>query len=301
LKALRTHIQEARDRLAAVGIPREEAALDAELLARHALGWDRATYLARSGETAPAGFERPFGVAVERRARREPMAYILGVQEFWGRAFRVAPGVLIPRPETELLVEEGLAWVRGAWATTPGRPSDAPHIADIGTGSGCLAITLALELLAARVSATDVSARALVIARENASRLGARVAFHAGPILAGLAGPIDLIVSNPPYVTRAEYGVLQPEVHDYEPELALVGGDDGLDVVRQVVHAAAGVLAPDGALIMEIGYGQSDAVSDIVRGTAGLVLRGIRKDLQGVPRAVIAARGPTSALATSSG
>jgi release factor glutamine methyltransferase len=161
---------------------------------------------------------------------------------------------------------------------------------DIGTGSGCLAITLAVELPHAVVSATDISADALVIARENADRLQARVAFHHGSMLAGADTPVDVIVSNPPYITRADYHTLQPEVREYEPASALVAGEDGLDGVRLVAAAAAASLADDGLLVMEIGFGQSEAARRIIADTEPLRLLRIRNDLQGTARTVVAVR-----------
>ena len=262
--------------------PQQEAVLDAELLARHVLGWDRATLLARSIDDAPAGFEAAYARVIERRSRREPVAYITGRQEFWGRDFVVGPGVLIPRPETELLVEEALDWAR--------QPARALRIADVGTGSGCLAITLALELPAAAVEATDVSQESLAAARLNADRHGARVCFHHGSILAGVRTPLDAIVSNPPYIPSGDYDTLQPEVRAHEPGTALLGGDDGLDVVRQVLTAAVAALKPEGRVLMEIGYGQAEAVSRIVTDTEPLELLRIRPDLQGTPRVVVARR-----------
>jgi release factor glutamine methyltransferase len=282
---LRAAIHQAREQLIRAGIDADEAALDAELLARHALGWDRAMLVARLPEAAPGPFDAGFRPLVERRRQREPMAYILGLQEFWGRDFRVAPGVLIPRPETELLIEESLSWAREHGAGAPLR------IVDVGTGSACLAITLALELPRTIVHATDISSDALRIAEDNARRLGAKVAFHAGPLLSGAPAPVDLIVSNPPYVTRAEYAALPPEVRTFEPESALVGGDDGLSVIRALLNAAGSALGPGGRLLMEIGYGQADAVAALIRGRPGLDLLRIRADLQGIPRAVVAARG----------
>jgi release factor glutamine methyltransferase len=283
---LQTCVREARGRLIAAGVAPDEAVLDAELLARHVLGWDRATLLARAQDEPPAAFAAAYAALLERRVRREPMAYITGHQEFWGRDFLVGPGVLIPRPETELLIEEALAWARTWQGDRP------PRIVDVGTGSGCLAVTLALELPRATVYATDISDEALAVARRNASRLGAQVGFHAGSVLAGVPRPVDLIVANPPYVARAEYETLQPEVRVFEPMTALVGGDDGLDAVRLVVKAAAAALAPGGGLLMEIGYGQADVVARLVASEGALELLCIRADLQGTPRAVVAARGP---------
>jgi release factor glutamine methyltransferase len=279
---VRAAIQHAREQLIAAGIDAGEASLDAELLARHVLGWDRATLVARIVDDAPAGFEAAYEHATVRRVRREPVAYIVGVQEFWGRDFLVRPAVLIPRPETELIVEETLAWARTR--------SRGLRIVDIGTGSGCLAITLALELPRAAVDATDVSANALAVARENAERLRARVAFHHGSMLAGIAAPVDAIVSNPPYITGADYETLQPEVRSYEPPSALLGGDDGLDAIRLVAAAAAHGLGAGGVLVMEIGYGQVEGATRIVAETEQLHLLRIRNDLQGTARTLVAVR-----------
>jgi release factor glutamine methyltransferase len=193
--------------------------------------------------------------------------------------------VLIPRPETELIVEEALAWM-GAGA----RPAPV-RVLDIGTGSGCLAVTLALELPGVQVRATDISVLALETAQANGRRLGAEVEFHHGAFLAGTAGPYDLIVSNPPYVTTADYRDLQPEVRDHEPPEALLGGPDGLEVLGEVVRQAAHALARDGALLMEIGYGQATAIRKTIADTKGVTLLRIRDDLSGIPRvAVVAAR-----------
>jgi release factor glutamine methyltransferase len=168
--------------------------------------------------------------------------------------------------------------------------SGALHILEIGTGSGCLAITLALELPHAIVDATDLAADALAVARENADRLQARIAFHHGSMLAGITAPIDVIVSNPPYITAADYETLQPEVRSYEPAAALLGGDDGLDAVRLVAAAAASALGAGGLLVMEFGYGQAEAAARIVADTERLELLRIRHDLQGTARALVAMR-----------
>ena len=222
-------VSEAARRLAEAGIDARDAAFDAEVLARHALGWDRATYLARWREPVPSGFEEPFESLVARRRRREPVARITGRREFWGLDFEVAPAVLVPRPESELLVETALARL--------GDRAAQWEIADVGTGSGCLAIALARELPRARVTATDICPEALAVARRNAARHGAadRVSFHQTDLLEGRPGPFDLIVSNPPYVPDAVVGTLAPEVSRHEPAAALRGGPDGLDTVRRLV------------------------------------------------------------------
>jgi release factor glutamine methyltransferase len=281
---LQAMVRRGRAELAEAGIPAPEAAMDADLLARHALGWDLPTLVARSGEEAPDSFEDRFEALIARRRRREPMAYIRGTQEFWGRDFLVRPGVLVPRPETEFVIDEALAWA----ATRA--PGTAPRILDIGTGSGCLAITLALELAAARVAGTDVSPEALQIARENAGRLDTAVTFHLGSYLANAELPVDLLVSNPPYVTTGDYATIQPEVRDFEPIAALVAGDDGLDAIRGVVHSAATALTTDGLLLMEIGFGQAEEVERLISRRAELTFLGIREDLQGVPRIAKAIR-----------
>jgi release factor glutamine methyltransferase len=262
--------------LEAAGIPAPTAALDAGLLARHALGWDLATWLTHRDEPAGIGFERRFTALVARRRAREPVAYIRGVQEFWGREFRVTPAVLIPRPESELLIE----------AAAPFAASNGAVIVDIGTGSGCVAITLALEHPDARVYATDVSESALVVAFDNASRLGAegRVQWVRGTYLADCPRAVDLIVSNPPYIAERDRNDLAPEVRDFEPSTALFAGPDGLRDIRAILHAARLSLVNEGRLLMEIGAGQADAVAALVSGIDGLELDTIHRDLQGIPR-----------------
>jgi release factor glutamine methyltransferase len=257
---LREKISVARARLVAAGIDSGEAGRDAALLARHVLGWDRASLLANGDHPATAEFSAAFDPLIERRARREPVAYIRGTQEFWNRDFIVSPAVLIPRPETELIIEELLARL----------PSDLPamprRIADIGTGSGCLAITAAAERRYIEVTATDISEPALRIAQENAGRHGVseRIAFREAAYLPGTEGKFDFILSNPPYVTEREYQSLAPEVREYEPATALVAGEDGFRDIQQIVDLATFYLAPGGTLLIEIGHEQADAVVDLV-------------------------------------
>jgi release factor glutamine methyltransferase len=274
---LREHLAAARARLAAAGVPAGEAALDADLLARHILQWDRASLIAHAADPAPGTFAAAYQAVVDRRARREPVALIRERQEFWGRDFTVTGAVLIPRPETELVVEAALDWMAGR----------AVRIADIGTGSGCLAVTLALERPSSSVTATDVSADALAVARTNAARLNARVDFRIGPLLADAVGPFDLIVSNPPYVAERDRASLPPEVRDFEPAVALFAGEDGLDVIRRLVPAAAAHLSPRGRLLMEIGHDQAAEVAALIKRTPGLSLVRWRRDLQGIPRVAV--------------
>ncbi|MSO60593.1 MAG: peptide chain release factor N(5)-glutamine methyltransferase [Acidobacteria bacterium] len=279
---LRQHLTAAKAALVAAGIEPSEAARDVLLLAMHVLGWDRATIHARDTDPPPETFAAAHQTAIQRRSRREPIAYITGVQEFWNRDFAVSPAVLIPRPETELIVEIALSSVFGV-------------AADIGTGSGCLAITLAAECRRARLVATDISAPALEVARANARRhaVSDRVEFRQTRYLDGIDGPFDLIVSNPPYVTDDEYAELEPEVRSYEPRSALTAGTDGLTDIRLVLTTASRMLSPGGLLLMEIGHTQAGAVRDLITGDSGLSLLRISNDLQGIPRIAAIERQPT--------
>ncbi len=276
---LRQHLTAAKTRLVVAGIESSEAARDVLLLARHLLDWDRATIHARDTDPPPPDFEAAFDAVIARRARREPIAYITGVQEFWNRDFAVSPAVLIPRPETELIIEEALSMVFGV-------------AADIGTGSGCLAVTLAAECPRARIIATDISAPALAVAQANAERhsVADRIEFRETRYLDGITGPFDLIVSNPPYVTNDQYATLAPEVCEFEPRTALTAGPDGLDEVRAVLACAVEKLDRGGMLLMEIGYGQAEAVRLLILGTPAMTLIRISSDLQGIPRIIIAQR-----------
>ena len=275
----------ARERFIRAGIPPDQAAIDAEVLARHARGWDRATYLTRRDEaTAPADADA-YDALVTRRERREPVAYITGVREFWNLEFAVTPAVLIPRPESEFIIEAALSRLRDAtrrWA-----------IADVGTGSGCLAITLAHERPAARVTATDISPAALAVASANARRLGVadRVTFVQTSLLDDAPGPFDLIVANPPYVPASHRQTLSPDVRDHEPDVALYGsGTDGLDQARALLAQAPSRLTQNGVLLMEFGFSQAEAVRDAVLQVQALEPIEILRDLQGHERTLVARR-----------
>jgi release factor glutamine methyltransferase len=240
-----------KEHLAAKGV--ENARLEAEWMLCAATGLDRmGLYL---------NFEKPlneaelgaFRAMVARRAKREPLQYILGSQEFHGLEFEVTPDVLIPRHDTETLVAEALRLMPGARS-----------VLDIGTGSGCIAVALAKELPAAAVTATDLSEAALAVARRNAARNGVTIEFLAGSLLEPVVGRrFDMIVSNPPYIPAADIEALEPEVRDYEPRGALDGGADGLDAYRELIPAALTCLNPGGWILVEIGIGQSEAVREL--------------------------------------
>jgi len=273
-------VNDAAGRLVTAGFSPDEARRDASVLARHALGWSLTDWAAGLREPAPLALSERLLAAVGRRARREPVAYITGVREFYGREFHVAPAVLIPRPETELVVETALdVMSRAAGAT--------PVVIDVGTGSGCMAITIALAHPHARVIATDVSAAALDVARLNAQRLGATVEFVETSLLPGVPATFDFIVSNPPYISAADRAALPPDVRDFEPEQALFADENGLAVIRALASAAAARLTPGGWLLIEIGQSQSASVAALVQ-AAGLHLERIAPDLQGIPRVVVA-------------
>ncbi len=283
---LREIVDAARQRLERAGIAGSEAALDAELLARDVLNWDRSEWIARQHEQPPASFEAQFAPLVARRGQREPIAYIRGRQEFYGREFAVSPAVLIPRPETELLIDEARLLLPALGFSRP------LMVVDVGTGSGCLIVTLALEYPRARYVATDVSDEALTIARANAARHGVanRIEFVLGAYFAGVTAPVNVVVSNPPYVAERDRGTLPPEVVNHEPSAALFGGDDGLRDVREIVRQAGDLLDDDGSLLMEMGYAQLDRVAAVVEETAHLALVRTRADLQGIPRVAVIRR-----------
>ena len=283
MSSLHERLADARETLVRAGIPAEEAALDAEVLARHVLDCDRATLLTRARDPLPSAFDRLYRALIARRVGREPVAYIVGHREFWGLEFDVTPAVLIPRPETELVVEEALA-------SLP-RRDIVRHIIDVGTGSGCLAVTLAVEFPPASVTATDTSHEALAVAYRNADRHNVigRITFVQADVLKDLTEPADLIVSNPPYVPAGDAATLQAEVARYEPSSALYGGPDGLDVIRRLVGNARQHLAAGGWLIIEFGFGQEAAVRQVAQ-EAGWNVARIRSDLQGIPRVAVLRR-----------
>jgi release factor glutamine methyltransferase len=283
MASLHERLAEAGQAFIMAGIRPHEAAIDAELLARHVLRWDRAAVLTRGREPLPPEFDERYAPLVALRAAREPVAYILGHREFWGLEFEVNTDVLIPRPETEVLVEEAIAWTRGH--------EKCRRIIDVGTGSGCIAIALALEVLSAEIVATDNSAAALAVARRNALRhnVHSRITFLQTDLLEDVEGAADLIVSNPPYIPDSDAEGLQPEVAMYEPAAALFAGNDGLAMLRRLFITASAHLADEGCLVVEFGFGQGAEVQSLATGMGWHVTR-VRDDLQGIPRVALLRR-----------
>jgi release factor glutamine methyltransferase len=244
-------VARARQRLAAGGVPADEAPGDAEVLARHVLGWDLARYAVGLRDTVPASFTPAYDALIARRLRREPVSQIVGHREFWGLDFEVTRDVLTPRPETELVVQAAL----DLWPMQRVSP-----VVDIGTGSGCIVTALAVELPDARFIASDASLSALTLARRNAARHGvaSRIAFLHISIVPP-ESDVGMIVSNPPYIPQLHRDALPPEVREFEPELALFGGHDGLDIYRQLLRSSWDI-NEGGWLIVEVGYDQASAV-----------------------------------------
>lgn len=262
----------ARARLEAAGI--EAAALEAQLLAAHVIGGERIDVLAHPER----GFPELAGEAIlQRRERREPLAYILGWREFYGRRIRVTPAVLIPRQETEILVDEALGVLRDR--------SGPAKVLDLGVGSGCIAITLALEVPGCLVTGADLSAASVAIAEENADWMGASVRLLVGDGFLPVAEErFDLIVSNPPYVGRHE--TLSPEVGEHEPEIALYAGNSGLEFYEMLSREAGDHLEPYGSLMVEVGYTQAEEIAALFE-SAGWSVQAIQKDLSGIDRVVV--------------
>lgn len=255
MPTIREALTAAARRLRQAGI--ELAPQEAAWLLAHALGTSVGQLHLRAAAPLPAAAAAAFAELVARREQRMPVQYILGTQEFMGLTFRVTPAVLIPRADTEVLVQAVAAAVRAAFPAAP-----ALELADIGTGSGCIAVGLCHLLPAARVAAVDIAAAALAVAAENARRLGAgdRVTFHQGDLYAPLAGRrFHAIASNPPYIAAGELADLQPEVRLHEPHAALTPGPDGLAIIRRLVAGAREHLLPGGLLGLEVGHDQAEA------------------------------------------
>lgn len=282
-----TLLREAAGTLRAAGV--KTPRLDAECLLAAALGCDRAALYGRR-EGVPPEAASGFATLLGRRAAAEPVAYLTGIREFWSLPLKVTPAVLIPRPETETLVEAILDCLAES-ASCP------LTVADVGTGCGAIAIALAVELREARVFAVDVSPEALAVAAENARRFGVdrRITFLQGnwtaPLFAaGLAGRLHALVANPPYIPTAELGALDPEIVRFEPRLALDGGPDGLACHRELAASAPRLLRPGGWLALEVGAGQGEAVGALLAAVPGLAVHPVVRDLARRDRVCLARR-----------
>ena len=284
-KTVSSLIRSITTRLSSVGI--DDSGIDARLLVRHAFGWSAEQQLGRLTDPAPVEQLELLESLVSRRVGREPLQYITGSAEFYRRRFSVDPRVLIPRPETEQLVVQAIEFVRE-------RGIETPRVADICTGSGAVAISLALEMPAAEVVATDISAGALYVARQNAGSLGAEVGFFEGDLLDPLLddrGRIDVIVSNPPYILRGAMQGLQAEVAR-EPSLALDGGDDGLDVIRLLFVGIRAALKPGwSAAYIEIDPPIAEGVFDLAKGEFPDASISLLTDLAGLTRCLAVENG----------
>jgi release factor glutamine methyltransferase len=273
------------------------ARLAAELLLMQAIGRDRAWLHAHLEEEIAADAREKFFGLVAQRAEGVPTQHLTGHQEFWGLEFEVTPEVLIPRPETEHVVEVALERLRTRPGTPAGALNDAvQHIADIGTGTGCLAISLAKELPNARIFATDISAAALVVARRNAAlhSVAAQIEFVECNLLDAFERDarqlFDLIISNPPYVALADAATLPREVRDHEPHAALFSGESGLDLYAPLIAAAERLLAPGGALVIELGYNAAVHVRALLENENWRDIA-VTNDLAGIARVASAVRG----------
>ncbi len=265
----------ATEALRTAGTP--EPARDAKVLLAHSLGKQKTFLIAYPEFELTDEQQKRFRGAIERRAGREPLQHILGRQEFYGRDFRVSPDVLIPRPETEAIVELAVSFL-------PDRLE--PRFLDIGTGSGCIAVSIAAELPTARGVATDISPAALAVARENADKHGVadRLSFIESDLFGpAVEGEFDLIASNPPYIPLEEFRGLEPEVREFEPRSALTDEGDGLAIIRKIITTAPHHLKPGGRLLIEIGFGQSESVAAMIDRTIWPEAA-FHNDLQGIPR-----------------
>ena len=262
--------------------------MNAELLLMFTLGCDRA-YLYGHPERLLTDEEAArYTDALTQRATGMPAQYITGHQEFWGMDFIVSPAVLIPRPETEHVVERVLDLLpdwRGVRATHDA--SGRPKLVDVGTGSGCIALALAKDLPQAEIHATDISTESLEVARANAARLNLepRVTFHHTDLLSGIAGPFDVIVSNPPYVGLAEEDQVQLEVRKFEPRTAVFAGQSGLEIIERLVPQALAVLKPQGWLVIEMSGTIAESARKLFTGWKNVQ---VTPDLQGIPRVLSA-------------
>jgi len=256
----------------------ESARRDAEILMLHVTSLEHVQLYTHGEQELSATEHALYTELIARRAKGEPVAYLVGQKEFYALDFAVGPDVLIPRPETEILVEKAAAWA-----------SSGACVLEIGVGSGAVIVALAVERPDLQLFGLDISLEALKLARRNAHRHGVaeRIHLFAGDTLSAVRARFPLILMNPPYIAQREAQSLSPEVARYEPAIALFGGNDGLDVIRKVLSLAANHLLPGGRLLMECGYDQQSSVTRLVQAAGGLRLREWITDLGGIPRVVI--------------
>jgi release factor glutamine methyltransferase len=299
---VRGALKEAIARLRAAQVPSHTLA--AELLLMHSLGCDRTWLYTNPEKPVDPEVVQAYFALVARRASGEPTQHLTGKQEFWGLEFEVTPAVLIPRPETEHVIEVALdrlgpRGIKIDMAT--GAPSPELRIADVGTGSGCIAVAFAHELPHATITATDISAATLEVARRNASRHSVQDRIHFvhtslldacidDPLLVSGSRLFDLIASNPPYVARTEAGSLAREVRDHEPHGALFGGPTGIEMYSQLIEQAARLLRTGGILVLELGYNSADEVLKMLEAEAHWTNVSVTRDLAGIPRVLAALR-----------
>ena len=274
-RTVETLLRDAGERLRAAGVPSPRA--DARLLLRAVLDRSAEALIRDPDEPVPIVATDRFLALVERRAGREPVSRILGEREFWSLGFSLVPATLDPRPDSEAVVDAALAWC--------GNRSDPLRVLDLGTGTGCLLLSVLSELRGATGVGTDIAEAAVAAAARNADRLGLsrRASFRRADWDADIDGRFELILSNPPYIPSSEIGGLEPEVSLWEPKAALDGGADGLDAYRRLAPAIAGRLAPGGAAFLEIGSGQEKPVETIMA-AEGLARFALKADLNGIVR-----------------
>ena len=275
---IRSLLEDAAAKLTGAGV--ESARLDARLLLQHVTGRDHAQVIAGAEEVLSPDQQNEFDLLLSRRLKREPLSHIVGIRDFWKDSFIVSSDVLDPRPDSETLIEAMLEY-----------KSDISHaytIADFGAGSGCLGLSLLREYGNATLTSVDVSRAALDIARRNAEKLGlvSRVSFLKNHWGEALQTQFDMIISNPPYIEANAMATLAPEVKNYEPEMALVAGEDGLAAYHDLMPHIKRLLGVDGVAVIELGAGQERAVSDIA-GANELTVRGCKADLASIARALI--------------
>lgn len=282
MMSIRATLQQATRDLTLSGSPSPR--LDAELLLMHVLKIDRLRLCTHPDQELAEEEAALFSRQMERRRQGEPIAYLTGKKEFWSLSFEVGREVLIPRPETECLIEELLRFYRP--------PGEGLRILDIGTGSGAIGVVLARELPASRVGATDISAGALSVACRNALLHGVagRMAFFHGDLFEAVSGTFDILCSNPPYIPDLEYGLLPAGIRDFEPREALIAGPDGMDFYRRIIREGAERLKAGGRIFLEIGDGQRDRVAELFQNGGGYEEISFRKDYGGMDRVVSAVK-----------